>query len=325
MHLDNPLSRGDDDPVRAYVLVGNRVAGRVCLIPQEVVVRGETVPVLWGFNLFVSTEFRGKGLAIKLIRCWQDEFPTAIGTNVNAISVGIYRKLKWTEFHTSNFTVIHRSRKFVQWFLRSNLAAAFAAPLVDGGLALRRALGRAEGKHDLRAIETDSMPSEHDPQLMRQSSPVITHRSAAWINWQLRVGEADEEQGYRLYLVHDVGGTVVGYFMIQRKRMPLLSRRFKNVIVVSLRDWGIFDDERANALSVALLAVRESAAWGADATMLPAHDSATVEAMRRLGFRPHEELRTLFHAVPPSPLVADEYRDVAAWRFTPAEADGLVI
>ena len=107
--------------------------------------------------------------------------------------------------------------------------------------------------------------------------------------------------------------------------MPLLSGRFKDVLVGALRDWGIFDDGKVDAFSMARLAARESAARGADVTLLPAHDAQTIDAMRKLGYRPGEELRTLFHAVPPSPLVDERYRDIAVWRFTPAEADGLVI
>jgi hypothetical protein len=325
MHLGNPLSRGDDDPVRAFVFVGNRIAGRVCLIPQTVTVAGRSHPVLWGFDLLVSTAFRGKGLATKLIRAWQDEFDTAIGTNVNVPSVGIYRKLNWIEFHTHNFIAIHDSRKFVQGFVRWAPAAALAAPLVDAGLAVRRRLGGGAGKHPLRAETIDSMPAGFDELLGRQATPVVTHRSAAWVNWQMAVGRANAGREYRLYLVRDGGGQPAGYFILQRKPMPLLSGRFKDVMVGALRDWNIFDDERADALSLALVAARESAAWGADATLLPAHDEATIEGMRKLGFKAGEELRTVFHAVEPSPLTDTAHHDLAAWRYTPAEADGLVI
>lgn len=325
MHLGNPLSQGDEDPVRAFVFVGNCIAGRVCLIPQTVSVRGEALPVLWGFDLLVSTAFRGKGLATKLIRAWQDEFDTAIGTNVNVPSVGIYRKLNWVEFHTHNFIAIHHSRKFVQGFVRWAPAAALAGPLVDAGMALRRLVGGKGAKHDLTAEQVVSMPADYDARMSRQATPVVTHRSAAWVNWQLAVGAANEGREYRLYLVRDKSGEAVGYFILQRKPMPLLSGRFRDVMVGALRDWSIFDDERADALSLALLAARESAAWGADATLLPAHDAATIQGMRSLGFRAGEELRTVFHAVAPSSLVDEQYHDLAAWRFTPAEADGLVI
>ena len=42
MHLGNPLSQGNDDPVRAFVFVGNQIAGRVCLIPQTVTIGGKS-------------------------------------------------------------------------------------------------------------------------------------------------------------------------------------------------------------------------------------------------------------------------------------------
>ena len=239
--------------------------------------------------------------------------------------MGIYRKLNWVEFHTHNFIAIHHSRKFVQGFVRWEPAAALAAPFVDAALALRRRMGGGKGKHALSAEPIETMPAKYDAQLGRQATPVETHRSAAWVNWQLAVGAANEGREYRLYLVRDGAGEAVGYFILQRKPMPLLSGRFRDVMVGALRDWSIFDDDRADALSLALLAARESAAWGADATLLPAHDEATIEGMRSLGFKAGEELRTVFHAVEPSSLVDAAYHDLAAWRFTPAEADGLVI
>ena len=57
MVLYNPLSRGDDDPCRALMLIDGYVAGHVGLLMAEVTVDGQPVPVLRGYNLLVSTRF----------------------------------------------------------------------------------------------------------------------------------------------------------------------------------------------------------------------------------------------------------------------------
>jgi GNAT superfamily N-acetyltransferase len=326
MWLTNPLSWGDEDPVRAYVLVGRRVAGYVALIPGEVWLRGEPVPVLWGFNLVVSPSFRGKGLAIRLIQAWQNAHHTAIGTHVNQISVGIYRKLSWVEFHYPCYTLIRRSRRFLAGYVPGPVAAA-AAPLVDAGLAARRALTGLVRRdpRDLRVERVESMPRELDPALSRPSALVVTHRSAAWFDWQLRARDAAEGIQFRLCLVRDRGDGVVGYFLVQLRRWPALRERFRDVLLGSVREWGVFDEARIDHLSLYLLASREARAMGAEAVHMTVADPAAGAGLKQRGYVEVQPLRTVFFAHPSSPLAAAELRDVRAWRTTAAEADGLVI
>ena len=324
--LTNPLSWGDDDPVRAYVLVGKRVAGYVCLVTGEVSLRGARVPVLWGFNLLVSTAFRGKGLAIKLIQAWRDAHHTAIGTHVNVISLGIYGKLDWVTFLYPCHTLIRRSRPFVGGYLPGPLAA-IAAPVVDAGLALRRTLSRQvpRAPRDLRVERVEAMPPELDPLLARQSAAVVTHRSAAWFDWQFRVRRAMEGVDFNLCLVRDGRDEVVGYFLVQRRRWPVLRERFRGVLLGSVREWGAFDESKLDLATLYRLAAREALELGVDAVYLTVPDPAAGAELHRRGYGSVQPLRTVYYAHPSSPLAGQEFRDVRAWRTTAAEADGLLI
>jgi GNAT superfamily N-acetyltransferase len=327
MVLDNPLGGGDDDPCRALVIIDGYVAGHVGLLMSEVTVEGQRLPVLWGYNLLVSTRFRGRGIATKLLKCWQDHHHTAIGTNVNLESVGIYRKLGWTEFHTPHYFVVRRSRRFLEGYVGVPPLAALASPVVDAGLALRRGWGRLVAgrlNRRLRAEAVASLSPELDSLLARQSVPVVTPRSAAYIDYLLHAAEADDTRDTRLCLVRDESGAAVGYFIIQRKEPPLPSGRFRHVRRGSMRDWGIFDEGKADALSIALLATHEFFDWGGDAFKAVLPDDGDGHVLRRLGFGAAESLCTVFHADPSSPLAGDEFKEQRAWRFTPAEADGLL-
>jgi GNAT superfamily N-acetyltransferase len=281
MAVENPLSKSDGDPVRAYVLVDDHVAGRVGLVMQEVTVSGERLPVLWGFDLIVSPKFRGRGLAIKLVEAWQNAHHTALGTHVNIPSIGIYRKLGWSDFHTPSYFNVYRSRRFVDGYLPG--AGALAGPLVDAGLALRRAFRRLGGGVAARGLRTeviDSMSSEFDDAMARQSAAIVTHRSAEWVNWMLRVGRADEHRAYRLCYVLDDRDETVGYYLLQRKRITLRGR-FKNVAMGLLRDWYAFAEGKVDTPSIVGLALREAIDWDSEAVMVTIPDWEGAEGLRR--------------------------------------------
>jgi hypothetical protein len=327
MVLENPLGSGDDDPCRALVLIDDYVAGHVGLMMAEVTANGRRVPVLWGYNLLVSTRFRGRGIATKLIKGWQDAHHTAIGTHVNLASVGIYRKLGWTEFHTPHYYMVRRSRRFLEGYKAVRPLAALASPFVDAGLALRRGWGRlvAAPRFRLRVEAVDALSPELDTLLGRQSAPVVTHRSAAYINHSLQAAREDHARDLRLCLVRDESGALVAYFIVLRKVPPLLSGRFKGVRLGSMRDWGILDDDKADVVSLAQAAADEFFGWGGDALMAVLPGDDTGRAMKRLGYGTTDPLYTLFHADPSSPLAGDEFKDQRAWHFTSGEADGLLI
>jgi GNAT superfamily N-acetyltransferase len=328
LFLDNPLSKSDDDPCRALALVDNNVAGHVGLLVGEVIVDEHVVPVLWGFDLFISPRFRGRRLASRLLKCWQDLHHTTIGTNVNLDSLKIYQNLGWTEFYTPGYFIIHRSRRFLEAYLRAAPLAALASPLVDAGLSALRGVGRLRGpgpKHKLRAEAVEVMPDDFDTLLADNGRRVKTHRSASYINYWLRVAELDDAHDLRLCLVGNGDGEPVGYFLLQRKPSTVLRDRFEGVNLVLMRDWGIFDLNRADALSITLAARDYFFEWGGDAFVATLHDVEDGRALRALGFRDAGPLRTMFHAVPPSPLAGDENMDQRFWHFTAAEADGLFI
>ena len=328
MLLDNPLSTSDDDPVRVFIVVGRRVAGRLSLVMGQVLVQSEPVSVIWGSNLVVSPDFRGRGLGTKLVECWQSLHHTVAGCHANAAAMAIYRKLGWVEFTVPYYQLVCRSRKFVQGYLRWPIGAAALSPVIDAALAFRRGLSRLWSDRRVRGLRVEmaqSMSREFDPLLSRQSAPVVTHRSAAWINWLLRSAEPDERSDHRLYYVRDRPGDVVGYFMLQQARVPLLGKRFKDVRLLSLKDWGIFDESRIDTASIALLGVRESLIWGADAILIAMSGATTGRTLRRLGFGTRKDQMVIFHAIPPSPLTKKEYRQQGSWRFTPSEGDGFFV
>lgn len=325
--FDNPLSRRDDDPVRIYVLFGNEVAGRLGVTIGELRVDGEPLEVLWGFNLFISKRFRRRGLAIELIRSWRDAHHTSLGMHVNLPSLGIYHKLGWTQVDTPNVYTILRSRKFIEGYTWGPIGT-LAGPPVDAALALRRAVGRLGGPEPWRELVAEratSIPDVMDEWLGRSRAAVTTHRSAAWINWMLHVSEADDKRDAHLFMVRDSGGRIVAYFIVQFVRRPLMSGRFRDLPVGSLMDWDLFDEARVDLHSLVLLAEAECRRLGAATFFATIKDAAVARGLLKAGFRTAQPLRTLFHAVPPSPLVDPRFTRADNWHVAPADDDGLFI
>jgi RimJ/RimL family protein N-acetyltransferase len=328
MLLENPLSKSDDDPAQAVATVGDRVAGRVNLLPGELRVHGDPLAALWGFDLIVSPEFRGRGIATKVVNCWRDQMETVVGNAVNAISEPIYPRLGWAMFHTPAYHLICRSYRFLESYLRFAPAAGALSTLLDAAQGTRRHLSgfwRPERTRELRAERTGRMSEEFDALLARQMAPVMAHRSAEWINWMLACPEPDERENFRLYYVRNQEDRVVGYFVLSRIQSPLLRNRFRNVMVGAVKDWMIFDEDAADGLSVVLLGLRELLDWGVDVLLLvlPGSDEASIRVLRKFGFARREPLATSFYSHPSGALAGEEYRRQENWWLSWANCDGF--
>src|SRR5262249_53998989 len=96
--LTNPLQHGESEPVQIVATVDDHVAGRIDLLAGEFVVRQRPVPVLWGTYLHVGTAWRGRGIALAIVRHMHDVSPTVAICGISEISSGIYDKLSWVRF-----------------------------------------------------------------------------------------------------------------------------------------------------------------------------------------------------------------------------------
>lgn len=330
MLLGNPLSESDDDPAAVFATIGDRVAGRIYLLPGELWVNGDSIPTLWGLDMMVSSEFRRMGLATTLLKYWCDQADTVTSTGINAITEAIYPRLGFSVFCTPAFQLICRSRKFIDSYLRLAPAAGALSLLLDGGQRARRQLRgfwRSGRTRELRAERVDQMSPEFDGALARPLAPVMAHRSARWINWMLACPDPDRRDDFALYYVRGPEDRVVGYFILSRTRPALLRNRFENVTIGAVKDWMSFDGEAVDGLSLALLGLRELIGWGVDVLMLVStgFDEADTRALRKFGFTLRDPLRTVFFSHPSGPLAADEYRRQENWWLPWANDDGLFL
>ncbi len=233
------------------------------------------------------------------------------GEPVQLVAREFYRKRRWPRLDTPKYLLARRSGRFLSRFLKSQLLGAIAAPPLDVALTALGAWARFRARRAVRGLSVstcDQMSTEFDDLLRRPRARVASHRSAAWVNWLL-ASDAGVDSQHRPCYVRDSRNRVVGYFLNRRSLISSPHRGLYDVRVGTLKDWGIFDDQATDELSVMLLAVVELLRWRTDIVQLFSADPAHGRQLRKLGFRLYEQMTFCFHAVPPSPLVAPEYRE----------------
>lgn len=326
MLLTNPLSRHDHDPVQVVVCVGSRVAGRLNLLVGELRLQGQPVPVLWGADLLVSTRDRGLGLGTKLVQAWAALTHTAVGCGANAAARKIYQRLGWNIFELPMAFVVGRSGPFAEHVLRSRRLARLAAPLANAALRISRRWSAPRPEREgLRIERVARMSAELDPLLARQRRPVVSHRSAAWVNWLLSCSGPQEQQDQGLYYVCSSRGDLLGYFMLHRQLMPRLSNRFDNVLLGMLKEWMVLDEQRLDETRLVSRALDALLEWGVDCAAVPVVSADLDGRLGHIGVFRGKVLATVWHADERSPLHAEAYRRPELWRTTAADGDGFFV
>ncbi len=323
----NPLCKTNDKPAQIVALHAKKVVGRLNLFNGKLMVKGRSVYVTWLSGLRVCQQYRRRGIATRLVRCTQRLGRIVVGCGLSHLSRPIFHKLKFVEFVMPRYILLQHSRCVVNKYLLSQTAAAVVAPAADAVLTVHRCLLAVYSKLRLRALRVrtvNTISSEFDLRLASHNVPVVSYRSGQWINWLLGSAEQDERRQQRLYQVYDRNDNAVGYFIVRRRFHESASQEgFRNVMLGSLKDWGIFDTAKVDLLGVILLAVRELLAWGVDAVEVCVADDDTNRALRRLGLVHKGDLHMIFSASNNSPLSGDEYKSQSNWWITPAEGDNF--
>ncbi len=305
-----------------------RVIGRLDLVAGRLETRTGRCTVLWGSALYVPEEHRETLMGVKLVLKQQGLNPTVASCGISRQAYPVFAGLKWIDLPMPRWVLVCRSRPVVERYMGTGPTGRVARPLADVGLRAHGGALSLTSKVRARGLaceQSAAMPPELDPLLQGGSAPVRAHRSAAWVNWLVRHsfhGERDARRG--LFLVRDSGGDIVAYFLVKCRRYEdASSYGFRSLLLGTLGDWAIFDQERVGLGEIALLAVGKLARWGVDAIEIcvPPDASGTV-SLGRLGFVRAGDLHLMVRGSSASPLV-DGLRDLSRWYVRPAEGDNF--
>lgn len=326
--LANPLSTSDDDPAQIIGLRGDRVVGRLDVIPGRLWVNGEPVPCLWASYLVVPEEFRNTLMGVSLVLKLQQMHPTVAVCGVSQVALPVYQKLKWHDVILPRYMLLRRSRAVVEKLVGTGALGKVAGAAVDCGLAFQRlAMAGAQSilAPGISYERAESAPPELEAALPAARAPLAADRSAAWLEWATRNGFDDQPQARKgLYIIRDRGGELLGAFLLKLRFHESASHRgFLNVMLGTLADWMLLRPDRLGLPAVVLMAVRELSRWGADAIEVCTDDATVGVWMRRWGMRRVGDLHLLLRATPASP-VARAAVPPAQWQLRPADGDCLV-
>ncbi|HUV41738.1 MAG TPA: GNAT family N-acetyltransferase [Sedimentisphaerales bacterium] len=323
----NPLCKSDNAPAQIVALHGKKVVGRYNLLNGQLIVKGRRVCVTWLSGLLVCQEYRNRGIGTELVRCAQRSGTIVAGCGLSHLSRPIFQKLGFVEFVMPRYMLLHHSRCVVDKYVPSQTAASVVRPAADALLSVHRRLLSVYSRLRLKGLRVQTVhaiSSEFDSKLAGRDVPVVSHRSGQWINWLLGSADPNERRQQRLYQIYDRNDNAVGYFIVRRRFHESASQQgYRNVLLGSLKDWGIFDAAKVDLLGIILLAVRELLAWGVDAVEVCVTDRQTGKALRRLGLVHKGNLHMIYSASDNSALSGDEYKSQANWRITPAEGDNF--
>jgi hypothetical protein len=321
--LTNPLSESEDDPMQLLGLVGRRIVGRLDLFAGQVVLDGQTSPVLFGSALFVPPEHRHTGMGLMLMLKMQSLWPATMVCGISQMVYPIYQKLRWTDFALPRFVLVRHSYPVMRRYLGEGLHSRLLAPVADvclrawqGGMRLRTR------RPVVRDAELASL-TDLDPAFASLPEPARCHRSAAWVSWLLEnETTGDPRSRSACHGLYDGSGRLVAYYVVKLRFHALATQRnLRDLLLGSLSDWEVIDPSAVDEATIVQAAVRVLTEWGADAIDVCTDDDALQEVLRGSGFLAAGELRLLFKASPRSPLSQERYRSRAAWRLRPCEGD----
>jgi hypothetical protein len=322
--LENPLARGDDDPVQLVGTLDGRVIGRLDLVGGSLHVHGKEVPCYWGSALYVPEEFRRTLMGVKLILAMQRMHHTVGASGVSRLVYPLYRNLRWLDFELPRFVLVRRSRPIVERYVGGGVLGAGVRTIADATLRAHGSFLSAWTRLRVSPFKAEQMPEFPEAlasRLRACDGLVVGHRSPAWINWLLRSSFDEAPSRRALFGVIGTNGHVAGYFLVRARTYELVTeRKFRNLHLGSLQDWAAFDAS-LRFEHITLLAARELFKWHVDAVeVCVPHDQPSV-GLARVGFVRIGSMYILVNVTEKSPL--SQVTKPEAWRLRPVEGDNF--
>ncbi|UCG51625.1 MAG: GNAT family N-acetyltransferase [Candidatus Latescibacterota bacterium] len=229
-HDSMPLR--DRHPYRFVVVDGERVAGSMGHMPADYVIKGELVPVRITHDLLVDPDYRGKGIAKRLVTNsiqTGDFYPGGMWMNVPCHRIHLACGFD-DVLAPSTQTLVLDPLGFV---VRKELSILKKSAMrVALGLAERRARKRSTttlkqmgGARAIDRVKEFEPRFDKDWLRMEKSYGIIAHRNASLLNWKYTNHPV---LSYRILLATGTAGTL-GYLVW---RLPLEGAEERRAVIV---------------------------------------------------------------------------------------------
>ena len=311
--LENPNDLAEE---RRYVADdAGRIAGTLGRMPVRFSVRGEPALVRYSHDLLVDPDYRGQGLAQKLV----DEVPRRSGSPVGGLwmtgpSYAIHLKGGW-----KGMTPAHAQVRILD--PASLLTRRLPGPLARAGGAALGALLQltaidawGAGPAGLTVEEVERFGADPDA-LWGEVAPLLgvaAVRDAAYLNWRF---ERAPNAPYVKLVARGAGGRMRGYLAL---RLPGAGRGLGAVAV----DFLARPDEPGVITALFREAVARARAAGASGLLALTTCAPFRARLRRLGFLKAPHLQTFVLHNFSGRADTNLFEDTSHWYLTFTDSDG---
>jgi GNAT superfamily N-acetyltransferase len=317
LHDHHPLAKRA--PLRFVVTDGERIAGSMGHMPADYMIKGERTPVRITHDLLVDPDYRGLGIAKRIVdhsKSTGDFYPGGMWMNVPCYK--IHRACGFDDVVApTTQTLVFDPKRFVE---RHGLnPAKKAAGLVALGIARARAMKKARATVSSAGRDSTlrTIP-EFDPALdsrwlaMAKSYDIAACREAAFLNWKY---SRHPVVRYEL-LVAERGGEATGFVIWRLPRDADPERRA--VIVDFLVEIG----DTATLASMLSRVILDAEARGAEALSFMTTQPRAVSLIRSFGFLPRREGHTWVVANWEGRIPREWLRSPESWHVSLGDSDG---
>jgi len=324
--LNNPEPVESDFPYLFYALDGAKVVGHFMSFPDTLYADGAPRKWAWNLGLFTDPEYRGRGIARKIVELQLAEFGRRDmiwgGVFSSHAAIRLYERMGFGfPGFAQRLCLMRNARPFLRAHVSNALAVAAGGLAANTLLAAHRLLKR--GVRSFGGYRVQPIDREEFSALVNASA---VHPEAFYWGTDARWFTARSAENDVFCKVMRAGETNPCAFMIVRDRLVKdrsLSGRYSNFKMLSVEEFGQFEEapDIAQALISGLLALfRDS---DADIAEFVTSSPAIQASARRAGFVPFGAGMSFKFMAPPGHPLSDRALASANWHMTHYCGDGF--
>ena len=325
--IKNPFA-DDCDPSQVVAILNEIVLGSVYAFPLEIVFQSDRIfKVCAGSTLYVNPESRGMGIGGRLTmeRLQLTKDKIAIAAGLSGMSLPIFQKKGFDVFFLKRFIFLQNSRPVVEMFFKNKYFVKVGTCLFNGFVSLWKKVLEKQAKSyikDLQVIEVTKATTDVEDIINQDKSVFRENHTKEWFNWVLKGGFVEDNRSRQhLFLVKDEEKTIAFFMTKERFHSQASHRGFKNVILGSVIEWGILENNKLTENQLLLLALLSFGKHVDAVEICSAYDSINRFLKRRLLIQVGES-NFAIKAADDSPLQQyPEYHEQRSWRIRPAASD----
>lgn len=325
--ITNPFAK-IEDPAQILAISDGCILGSVYAFPLEIIHKSNKIfKVCAGSTLYVNPESRGMGiggrLTIERVQLTRDKI--AIAAGLSGMSLPIFQKKGFYIFILKRFIFLQNSRPVIEIVFKNKYLVKLGTCIFNSVVSLWKKVLEKQAKsytNGLQVIEVTKATTEVEDIINQDKSVFRENHTKEWFNWVLKGGFIDDNRSKQhLFLVKDEEKTIAFFMTKERFHEQASHRGFKDVILGSVIEWGILENNKLTENQLLLSALLSFGKHVDAVEICSAYDGINHFLKHRLLIQVGES-NFAIKAADDSPLQQyPEFHEQRSWRIRPAASD----